>query len=72
MVEKSHIDDNLEAKSFERRTLMDLVVETVAKCAEEYDDGVHIQVRGSTTQLNTSLGSWSFIISCYISELRSS
>lgn len=44
IVDKSPVDDNLEAKSSERRTLMDLVIETVAKCAEEYDDGVHIQV----------------------------
>lgn len=23
---------------------MDVIIETVAKCSEEYDDGVHIQV----------------------------
>ena len=27
-----------------RRTLMDVIIETVSKCAEELDDNVHIQV----------------------------
>lgn len=27
-----------------RRTLMDLIVEVIAKCSEEYDDNVHLQV----------------------------
>lgn len=41
---KTNVDENGETKSSEKRTLMDLIIETVAKCSEEYDDGVHIQV----------------------------
>jgi hypothetical protein len=45
LLDKTPTDDNLETKLSERRTLMDLIVETVAKCSEEYDDAVHIQVK---------------------------
>jgi hypothetical protein len=36
--------EDIDTKPSERRTLMDLVIETVAKCSEEYDDAVHLQV----------------------------
>ncbi len=38
----SKIDD--VDKSIQRTTLMDQVIETVAKCSEEFDDNVHLQV----------------------------
>jgi hypothetical protein len=69
-VDKSNGDESLETKPSERRTLMDLVIETVAKCSEEYDDGVHIQVRKLLVFVFTFfLGSWSFVISRHFSEL---
>ena len=44
VVANSSVDET-EAKSSQRRTLMDLVVETVSKCSEEPDDNVQLQVR---------------------------
>ena len=36
--------EDSDTKPSERRTLMDLVIETVARCSEEFDDAVHLQV----------------------------
>jgi hypothetical protein len=31
-------------KPSDRRTLMDVIVDVIARCSEEYDDNVHLQV----------------------------
>ena len=33
-----------EEKPSDRRTLMDVIVDVIARCSEEYDDNVHLQV----------------------------
>ena len=43
-VPKPNLSDDSDTRPSERRTLMDLVIETIAKCAEEYDDVVHSAV----------------------------
>lgn len=34
-----------DIKPSQRRTLMDLIIETICKCSEEFDDTVHLQVQ---------------------------
>lgn len=34
-----------EDKTANRRTLMDLIIETINKCSEDFDEGVQVQVR---------------------------
>jgi predicted membrane GTPase involved in stress response len=44
-------NEDVEDKSSNRRTLMDLIIETINKCSEDFDEGVQVQV------LNQSLSS---------------
>ena len=44
MQAESNSDESGKAASATPKTLMDVIVETVAKCSEEYDDAVHVQV----------------------------
>ena len=36
--------DDPDDKSSGRRTLMDLIIETINKCSEDFDEGVQVQV----------------------------
>ena len=44
VVVESKSNDDQDYKPSQRRTLMDLVIETICKCSEEYDDNVQLQV----------------------------
>lgn len=37
-------NEEVEDKSSNRRTLMDLIIETINKCSEDFDEGVQVQV----------------------------
>ena len=36
--------EDAEDKAFNRRSMMDLIIETVNRCSEEFDEGVQVQV----------------------------
>lgn len=42
--QKNSNSDEVSGKSSQRRILMDLVIETISKCSDEYDDSVQLQV----------------------------
>jgi hypothetical protein len=39
------LNEESEDKPSGRRTLMDLIIETINKCSEDFDEGVQVQVR---------------------------
>ena len=41
----SAANDETDDKLSNRRTLMDLIIETINKCSEDFDEGVQVQVR---------------------------
>jgi hypothetical protein len=36
--------EDAEDRAFNRRSMMDLIIETVNRCSEEFDEGVQVQV----------------------------
>ena len=39
------LNEESEDKPSGRRTLMDLIIETINRCSEDFDEGVQVQVR---------------------------
>jgi hypothetical protein len=54
-------NEDAEDKSSNRRTLMDLIIETINKCSEDFDEGVQVQVvdqslSGNLTDYSAQIG----------------
>ena len=45
-------NEDSEDKFSNRRTLMDLVIETINKCSEDFDEGVQVQVRSMSSRMS--------------------
>lgn len=58
------LDESEIESSFDDRSLMDLVIETVSKCSDEYDDGVQLQV--NTCFFHESKGLRNFLSLCML------